>query len=304
MLYVESITRQQNIMGSCMARKSKAISTTLYRKIGGLFSGLFLSAGLVLVTPAWAETNSVKLYFYHHQPPFLLLNDDHEKQAGLSQDVVQILNNNAAGQQSFTSVPMPRTRLNRVLHDWVVGKCPMVDDATCNDDWMLFWVTPRWLLGADQPNPFLTVDLYFESDVVISTYKHPISALTQEHLSGKNYAAIKGRTLPPAVLSLAKQGKINIVYGNNEMALFSQLSSGRAHATIMMRSTMRYIQDHPESFPISFDGINMSLKPYSEFMLQALIPSTRPDLKELLERLRHSHDWADTFHKYNLQPAN
>ena len=254
---------------------------------------------LLLLLPYQIFAKPVSLYTYHRQPPFVL---ELEQRKGLMFEVAELLNRHASAQSSFAVHVLPRARLNKTLAGWIDGNCPGAGAQACDDNWMLLWVIPAWGWSEQAPQRFLWVDLFADEDLVISTQRNKVDYRSLDSLIGLRFAALRGHFYPLGVEALMQQGKIIREDGNDVRASLMRIHSRRVQVTFIRRSALNYYLEHDEHIASIAADFYVAPQPFNRFTLQAMIPLSRPDLRDLLEQAKADPAWATLFARYGLKP--
>lgn len=252
--------------------------------------------GLVLALPAGAE--SIKLYLYHQQPPFVI--GEPRDQRGLMFDLSELLNRHALPDTRFEPALRPRSRLNRELAPWISGECPG-SASSCENNWMVFWVTPAWGWGAQAEQRFLWVDLFQDQDLIISGASRPIEYQGTSSLLGHSFAAMRGNYYPQGVEELMQQGRIARLDGNSQRSVLLRVARARADVGLMQRSAFDYYLAQDAELSSLRDQLYIARQPFEAFTLQVMIPADRPDLQQFLQEQKSTAAWREVFAHYGIQ---
>ncbi len=104
------------------------------------------------------------------------------------------------------------------------------------------------------------------------------------------------------VEELMLQGKINREDGNDVRASLMRVHLRRAGVTIIRRLAFNYyLQNDPQLMSVAAD-FYVARQPFNQFTLQAMIPISRPDLRDVLERAKADPAWAALFARYGIKP--
>lgn len=254
---------------------------------------------LLLVLPCQLFAKPVSLYTYHHQPPFVL---ELEQRKGLMFEVAELLNRHASAAQPSAVSVLPRARLNKTLAGWIDGSCVGAGAQACDDNWMLLWVIPAWGWSEHAPQRFLWVDLFADEDLVISTQRNKVDYRTPDSLIGLRFAALRGHFYPLGVEALMRQGKILREDGNDVRSSLMRIHSRSLDVAFIRRWALDYYLKHDAQIAAIAADLYVAPQPFNQFILQAMIPATRPDLRDLLEQAKADPAWAELFARYGLKP--
>jgi polar amino acid transport system substrate-binding protein len=253
---------------------------------------------LLVLLPFKAFAAPINLYAYHLQPPFVL---SMEQRTGLMFEVAELLSRQVNAVHSFDVRVLPRARLNKTLAGWIDDHCAVAGATECDDNWILLWVIPAWGWGEDAEQRYLWVDLFKDEDLVVSTQQRKVAYRNANSLIGQRFAALRGHRYPQGVEELMQQGKINREDGNDVRASLMRIHSQRAEVTVIRRLAFNYyLQNDQQLKPIAAD-FYVAPQPFNQFTLQAMIPLTRPDLRDMLERAKADPAWGALFARYGIQ---
>lgn len=254
---------------------------------------------LLLLLPFTVSAAPVSLYTYHRQPPFVL---ELEQRTDLMFEVAALLNQQADAQHAYDARVLPRARLNQALAGWLDGSCAGAGAPGCDDNWMLLWVIPAWGWGEGAEQRFFWVDLFKDEDLVVSTQQYKVPYRNANSLIGERFAALRGHHYPMGVEELMLQGKINREDGNDVRASLMRVHLRRAGVTIIRRLAFNYyLQNDPQLMSVAAD-FYVARQPFNQFTLQAMIPISRPDLRDVLERAKADPACAALFARYGIKP--
>lgn len=252
-----------------------------------LICGLMLS---VVALQTYAE--SVKIFMYHKQPPFVI---EAANRDGLIFEVVELLNQQSKSGDTFEVEILPRPRLNAELDGWRNNDCQEKRTA-CNDDWVVFWVTPQWGWGENAAERFRWVDLFRDSDVLVSNKTNPIDA---SNLVGHVFGAVRGHKYPPELENPINAGQLVRQDGNNEGAVLERLANRRVDVTMIQQSALDYLYRNDMSVRDLRDDLHVA--EFKSFMLQVMLPNTRADLETVIAQAKKSPEWKRLFDKYDIE---
>lgn len=254
---------------------------------------------LCLLLPSDTFASPVNLYSYHRQPPFVL---ELEQGTGLMFEVAELLDKHAHSARAYDVRVLPRARLNKVLAEWIDGDCAGPGATRCDDNWILLWVIPAWGWGKNAEQRFLWVDLFDDEDVVVSTQRNKVIYRDAESLIGQRFAALRGHHYPLGVEALMQQGKIDREDGDSVRASLMRIHSRRAGVTVIRRLALNYYLQHDQQLAAIASDFYVAAQPFNKFTLQAMVPLTRPDLREVLEQAKADPAWRALFARYGIQP--
>ncbi|KXI28430.1 hypothetical protein [Paraglaciecola hydrolytica] len=242
---------------------------------------------------------NIKVYVYHNQPPFVLQNGD-QIQAGLSVTLVEQLNLLYWPEYLFKPEIRPRMRLNHELQPWIDAQCPN-SQTKCDDNWIVLWVTPQWGWGADAESRYLWVDFFQDHDYLISAQQKPIDVWSAENMQGKIFASLRGHVYPPEINQFFDSGVMLRADSDNELTLLQRIHRGRADLSLMQLSTLNYLFQHNHELSLIKNELHIANEPLKSFMLQAMIPAGRQDLKDALEQLKSQQTWIASLKEFGIQ---
>lgn len=86
--------------------------------------------------------------------------------------------------------------------------------------------------------------------------------------------------------------------GNNEGAVLQRLITKRVDVTMIQQSALDYMfRNDSEIRALQND---LHIPEFKSFMLQAMLPSSRPDLETVLSEATKSEEWKQLFEKYQI----
>lgn len=264
------------------------------RKESTIFAALLLS-----FAAAAAKAETVRVLDYHEHPPFNVL-QPLPGLTGLTADITARLESAETEGKNFEPVVLSRVRLNRDLAGWIDGRCP-AEGAICEDDWIVLWVTPDWGWGEDAQTRFRWVDLFPDANILLAKPGIALDPARPASFAGLTIAATRGHQLPPPLGRMATEGLLFRQDGEGTHALLKRVLFDRADFTYIQRSTIRFVRQHREAIAAELDRVQEVATPLSTYMLQAMIPPTRPDLEARLKALTESPEWPKLLARYSVE---
>ncbi|WCL54893.1 hypothetical protein [Gimibacter soli] len=253
---------------------------------------------LLLFAASAARAEIVRILDYHEQPPFNVL-QDLPGLPGLTADVTTMLQAAENDGLSYEAVVLSRVRLNRNLESWISGNCP-AEGVSCEDGWIVLWATPAWGWGEDADTRFRWVDLYPDANILLAKPGIMVDPSRPSSFTGLTIAATRGHRLPPPLDRMVTEGLVARQDGEGTHALLKRVLSDRAEFTYIMRSTISFARRHRADIATELQYVQEVTTPLSSYMLQAMIPPTRPDLEARLRTLTESPEWSKLLQRYGV----
>lgn len=246
---------------------------------------------LVSLLASTSYAAEIKLYMYHKQPPFVI---DESIQQGLVYEVASLLNKQSDSSANYQVEVMPRPRLNQELDGWRDGSCQS-GARNCDNNWVVFWVTPKWGWGANAEQQFRWVDLFRDADLLVSHKAQPVEVAT---LPGHVFGAVRGHKYPPEIEDPIINGELVRQDGNNEGDVLDRLANNRVDVTMIQQSALDYMYRHDERVQALQEHLHIA--EFKNFTLQVMIPNDRADLEQQLSDLTRTPEWRSLFDRYQI----
>ncbi len=246
--------------------------------VGKLLAGIWVVIGCVAAA-AEAGGTPIRMLTYHVHPPFVT-----GEQQGLTYDLAELLNSHAAldGYQ-FTVVEVPRIRLNLMLQEWIAGACTETS-SRCRDDWVVPWVNERWGWGSEPLQHYFWITLFADANLILSRSVRPLEYENPAVLDGVLFGGIRGHRYV-GIDERVAAGAVTRLDGADERTNLIKLLLGRIDATLLPASTVRYYLQQDSQISGMRDELHISTKPHQTYQRSLMVPGTRADLADRLQRL-------------------
>ena len=246
---------------------------------------LVLLMGLAFLLPAAAQ-RPVTVWTYHVTPPFIV---DRDSNAGLSSDLVALLNRHAdnAGRFQFTLSVLPRRRLDLELQQGAAG--------------MVLWVVPAFFDRADVTRVSWTRPLLQDQQDFVSRSARPFEYQGLESLRGRLLGTVLGHRYGPIQAEMEQGTVLREDVPSDEQNL-RKLLAGRVDQILIARSTTLYFVRQ-----MKLEGrLHVSSVPLQRYARQVLLSSSLdPAAAAFVERvvagLDRDPEWRRLLAKYALE---
>jgi len=237
---------------------------------------LFTSIALCFSGPTMATGETILIYSYHNHPPFVT-----GSYTGLTYDLADALNKQAAGRYNFQVSIVPRSRLNYYLKNWIDGKCP---NDVCEQNWIVPWVNPNWgFIRGDRDN-YLWHPLFTDSNVIVSLVTDSFIYNNPESLKGRVLAGMRGHRYV-GIDELVTSGDITRIDGNRERDNIMKVLVNRVTATLLPNSTMQYLLENDKEIKAKAEQLKLGDEKHQIYVRHLMLPETRTDLMQLIENI-------------------
>lgn len=259
----------------------------------------FLFWSFLFIFPFSGRTEPISVYMYHEQAPFVLGKEKEKK--GLIFEAIELFNKES--KFPFELTLRPRARLNIEIKNWIENKCPTKipsPSIICNNNWIVFGVSPQWGWGEKATSRYLWGDLFTDQDLIITSSKSNLEYTGPLSMKGKVFASVTGRHCPPKLCQELESGQIKREDGLNSDGIVARVFYQRADFALMQKSHLDYLFKFDPEQKKYKDGIHISKMPLDTFMLKIMIPENRPDLYEFFEKFVKTSEWKKLLIKYGI----
>lgn len=235
----------------------------------------------IAIIPTCGETNeTIQLFSYHNHPPFVT-----GPNQGITFDLAKSLTMSAAGARTFQVRIVPRNRLDLELAPWIQGQCPApsTPNPQCPDSWSVLWVNPSWGFGKTSANTFRWLQIFEDSNAILSLKESPVNYQSPESLKGLRFGGIRGHRYL-GIDDLVTSGDIQRIDGDHERDNILMLLLKRLDAILLPTSTTHYFLTKDDVLRESADKVYMAPQRHQRFWRHFMLPSTRKDLEEFYQR--------------------
>lgn len=239
--------------------------------VGGLF--ICFSCSILADGPI-----HIKLYTYHFMPPFIIQSDTGV--AGATNELVDILNEQAAGGFLFKLTELPRPRLNQELGNYIRGECAT---QKCEDNWVLPWVNPSWGFTPEGQTPYALFEQFDDANSVYSHIDSPFEYEGVDSAAGKSFVGIRGHRYVDLDESV-KTGAVDRVDANTDLEVLSMLLARRVEFALLPKSGYQYLKETHPVIKKQYANLHVSKTPHQAYTRFLMVPSTNTGLAEFLQR--------------------
>jgi polar amino acid transport system substrate-binding protein len=243
---------------------------------------LLLISALPLTAQAQRE---VVVWTYHQIPPFIL---DKDNRAGLSFDLVALLNQHAQnrGRFAFSLVYLPRKRLDMHLQRRSAG--------------LVLWVNPKFFKDSQSQSYQWTPALLHDQQEFVSRAERPFDYSGPESLHGRPLGGVLGHRYA-GIQAHIDRGLIQREDVLIDEQNLNKLLSKRLDVILMPRSTARFYrlrrdldsQLHFSATPLNRYSRQLLLQP-------SLAPEVRSYIQDVIAALPQNPDWQALLKSYGL----
>jgi len=205
--------------------------------------------------------------------------------AGLSQDLVELLNQQSNSPYDFQLEIIPRIRLDYYLQQKHPG--------------MVIFVNWKWMGDSTKQKYLWSHALMKDRNEVVSSTDNPIQYQGPSSLKGLSFAAIRGRRYL-GLDTLMEADEIHRRFVNNEGSVLLLLTSGRVQVTSMAKTLlMSHIQKHNLQ-----NKIFISDKPLFTYTRHIMVSKNLPEVYEAVQKftlnIKKMPKWQAILKKYGL----
>lgn len=219
-----------------------------------------------------AET--INIYSYHNHPPFVT-----GKEQGWTYQLAKSLNQIAGNKVHFKVQIVPRSRLNHYLKGWIQGECPA---EQCRQDWIVPWVNPKWGFIKGERNNYSWLELFEDSNAILTLKDNPIRYNGPESLKGHTLAGMRGHRYV-GIDALVERGEVIRIDGNRERDNILKLLRGRVDATLLPTSTINYLLQQDRELNAAGDKLRIAEHKHQIYIRHLMLPETHTDLLDLIK---------------------
>ena len=239
----------------------------------------------VLITQPYAQVLTEKIqvhvWSYYESLPF----KTDSSGAGLSQDLVDLLNQQFSNSYDFQLETIPRIRLDYYLQQELPG--------------IVIFVNWTWMGDNNKQKYLWSHELMKGRNEVVSSMKNPIQYQGPSSLKGLSFAAIRGRRYL-GLDELMDADVIHRRFVNNEGSVLLLIASGRVQVTSMAKTLlMSHIQKHNLQGKLFVS--NKPLFTYTRhIMVSKKLPEVYKAVQEFTLNIKHMPKWQAILKKYGL----
>jgi len=228
-------------------------------------------SGLSMATP-----ETILIYSYHNHPPFVT-----GSYKGLTYELAETLNKQAAGRYNFQVSIVPRSRLNYYLKNWIEGNCP---EASCEQNWIVPWVNPKWGFIRGTRDNYLWHPLFTDSNVIVSLVTDSFIYNNPQSLKGRVLAGMRGHRYV-GIDELVTSGEVTRIDGNRERDNIMKVLVNRVTATLLPASTMQYLLTNDKEIKAKAEQLKLADEKHQIYVRHLMLPETRTDLMQLIQAI-------------------
>jgi polar amino acid transport system substrate-binding protein len=244
--------------------------------------GLAAAAGFVslasLSSSAFAA-GPVTIYTYHNHPPFVL-----EAGKGLSYELADYLTRKSKG-TTFKVEVVTRPQLDKLL-------------ATPDFNGVVAWIAPEWVKDKEKSTYLWTAPVMEDANVILSSAKSPVEYKDPASLKGKNFGGIAGHKYG-GIDDLVAAGAVKREDAEKERNNLRKLEAGRIDATLLPRSTARYLLSEMDLA----SKVYVAPTAQSSYARLILVSKKSPELQKVLNdavtEMPKDSGWQSTLTKYS-----
>lgn len=228
---------------------------------------------VLLIIFSTLNAKDIEVYTYHNHAPFVTSENE-----GLSYELIDFLNDNSNGKFNFKLKIIPRSRLNLYLKPWINGSC--IKNKDCKTNWMLLWVNHEWGFGKDSLKNFSWIELFEDSNSIVSKKDSNFEYLNENSLIGKKLAGISGHKYV-GIDDLVKEKKIVRINGNSEKTNLLKVIKNRVDVTLLPTSSFNYYQKIDRNLEV----LKVSNIKHQVYMRNIMTTNEVPELLDFLKNL-------------------
>jgi polar amino acid transport system substrate-binding protein len=242
---------------------------------------------VILISFASIAKETVILAYYNDAPPW---QTKHGELKGLSNELATFLNSDKNSPYNFVPEFITRNRINIIL-------------AKDEDAIVVAWVHPSFFDDAKKNKYLWSQPLISDSQLIISSKKHPIQFNNISSLKGKVFSAVAGtryKTLEP----LINAGEIKRIDTVRFVAAIQNvlLANKGIDFCIIEKSTFNFFKKIDKS-TLYLDMAYISEKPFTPFYKRSLlIPLKNKEifnyLNQRLKDIKNNKEWKKILNKY------
>lgn len=230
----------------------------------------------------WASAQErVRVISQYEYPPFVVKNPD-----GLTQDLVRLLNQHAAGHYQFELEFIPRARIDLILSE---------NPANV----IVPWVNPLWFKDADKTRFYWSQPLIQDADLVLMNRRRSFDYKGVDSLAGKILGGVTGHNYPE-LTPLLDTRQLRRDDAPNEISNLQKLALGRVDFIYLPARATSYLLDYYQLE----DAIVAAPLPRNEYTRHLLISHSSDKLYRFLQQnlpaLLASPEWQQIRKRYRL----